>query len=103
MTQISCRITENKCVLQVEGHANYARQGADIVCSAVSILSYTIAESIENIDAKEKIIDISDGHVYIEVCPLDIVSKTACLVVFNTILTGFKLLAESYPDNVQIV
>ena len=103
MTQVSFNITENKCVLQVEGHADYSSRGTDIVCSAVSILSYTIAESIENIEAKEKVIDIADGHVYIEVTPLDVVSKAVCLIAFDTVMKGFELLAESYPDNVRIV
>lgn len=103
MTQVSFNITDNKCVLQVEGHANYADRGTDIVCSAVSILSYTIAESIENIDAREKIIDIADGHIYIEVAAEDVVSKAVCLVAFDTIMKGFELLAEYYPDNVRIV
>ena len=39
---------------QVEGHAEYARKGRDIVCSAVSMLYINLVNSLENFTHDDK-------------------------------------------------
>ncbi len=39
---------------QVEGHAEYARKGRDIVCSAVSMLYINLVNSLENFTRDDK-------------------------------------------------
>lgn len=92
--------------LSVEGHAGYAEEGKDIVCSSVSILSLTLASFVERMQdegvVKEAKTDISKGNVYIEATPIT-TCFTRCKIVFDAICDGFRLLAEHYPDNVQYI
>ena len=93
--------------LIVNGHANYDERGKDLVCASVSILTLTIANIIA--DAKERgvvaentAIQVNDGDVYINCHCLDTGSYIGILGTFETVLTGYKLIAEEYPKNVVV-
>jgi len=40
---------DNHYAFSIEGHANYAEHGKDIVCSSVSVLGITVANEISDI------------------------------------------------------
>ena len=42
-------VTKAKNCINVNGHAGYGEYGRDIVCSAVSILTYNLQESINRL------------------------------------------------------
>jgi uncharacterized protein YsxB (DUF464 family) len=91
------RFAENgkKLSLSVEGHAEYAEHGKDIVCAAASILAYTLASSVRYVDASA-VIDMSSGKTYIE---------SGCEEAegaFRFAKTGFSLLAHNYPQYVRL-
>ena len=81
--------------ITVHGHAGYAPEGQDIVCSAVSILLYTLARKLG-----DELHDISmeKGKSYLTWR----VSKKNNEVE-DTIIQGFILLAKKYPDYVTFV
>lgn len=87
--------------LEMNGHADYAPIGSDIVCAAVSTLCYTFAQEIENLGIDERNIDIGSGYSVIE-CKPNKQNKAVYDVVAETILTGLKMIAKEYPDNVNI-
>jgi uncharacterized protein YsxB (DUF464 family) len=91
------------------GHAGYAPQGKDIVCSAASILFYTICETVKMIDDEafedKPIFNIKDSDnevtAYIRCKPKE--DFTAVLdTIYQTIYNGYELLAEGYPNNVSL-
>lgn len=47
MIKIKIKQTESDCLIEVHGHARYAPIGKDIVCSAISVLFLTLANSID--------------------------------------------------------
>ena len=47
MINIKIKQTERDCLIEMHGHAGYAPRGRDIVCSAISVLFLTLANSID--------------------------------------------------------
>ena len=91
-------------MVKVTGHAGQAEKGQDIVCSAVSILFYTLAQAVTTSrDALEEdpLIITNDGDGLISCKPKEgfegIIQRT-----YWTILTGFDLLAEEYKEYVKL-
>ena len=80
----------------VKGHANYAQEGSDIVCSAVSAVSYT------GIGALQEILGIESYKTakgYMDcVIPVDIAEekKDKVKIILETIVIGFKQIENSY-------
>lgn len=85
--------------IKISGHANYAKEGQDIVCAGVSTLVQTLIASIENL-TKDKIeYDISPGRVDIKYG--DLSEKSRALV--DSFFIGVSMIADGYPENVRIV
>lgn len=92
--------------LDIQGHANYDASGKDIVCSAVSILYYTLANSIININDEKKVksckIKGGEGNASIELEASD-KGIQEISTILKTVVTGFMLLQDNYKDNVKLV
>ena len=87
--------------LSASGHAGYAEVGKDIVCSAISILLFTLASALD---------DFGADHLKVELEPGD--STISCTAsygdveidsFFKFVLEGLELLEEQYPDYVEIL
>ena len=90
--------------LSIKGHAEHGNKGEDIVCSAASILFYTLAESLTN--AKEMLvqnpkIEMEDGKGTISCVPKGKYEANITLIYW-TILNGFQLLEENYQKNLKL-
>lgn len=86
--------------LEVTGHAGADENGKDIVCSAVSMLFYTLADSLnrsEEMLKKHPIIKMEDGNGYIKCRPRKEFQGNIALIYW-TILNGIGLLAEEYSE-----
>jgi uncharacterized protein YsxB (DUF464 family) len=86
--------------LEVTGHAGADEKGKDIVCSAVSMLFYTLADSLnrsEEMLKKHPIIKMEDGNGYIKCRPKKEFQGNITLIYW-TILNGYQLLAEEYKE-----
>lgn len=89
--------------LKIEGHAGQAEHGHDIVCSAVSILFYTLAENLsqsEEMLKKHPIINIEDGNGYIKCRPKKEYTGNIALI-YRSVLVGLELLAGQYPEYIN--
>ena len=91
-------------MVKVTGHAGQAEKGQDIVCSAVSILFYTLAQAVtdsRDLLKDEPCIITNDGDGLVACTPKEgfvgIIQRT-----YWTILTGFELLADEYKDYVKL-
>lgn len=101
---IEITFNEKNLELSVKGHANHGEKGEDIVCSAVSILFYTLAESLT--ESKEMLvqnphINMEDGNGTISCVPKGIYEANVSLMYW-TVLNGFNLLASEYKNNVSL-
>lgn len=93
-----------KLEVKVNGHAGWAEKGEDIVCSAVSILFYTLVQAV--LDSKEMckedpVVTIEDGNGSISCKPKE-EYVTTMQRTYWTILTGFELLAKEYNEYVSL-
>ena len=86
--------------LKTQGHAEYAEPGKDIVCAAVSILVFTLIESIDERDLSERsVIEQESGKVLVSVKPKQS-TEVKIRAVFEVIKNGFLLLEKNYKKNI---
>ena len=84
--------------LYVKGHANYAESGKDIVCSAVSSLCISFANTLLAAGVEKRCFRIEDGSFYMSAT---IVEKQQYAVgAFDMAVNGLRMIAEQYPDHV---
>lgn len=104
MTQYRFMQKNGKYVIDIDGHAGYANHGKDIVCSAISILCYTLLQCLAEEQSQGNIADLhidqDDGHIHAEVIPFPEAREKVGQSI-QTILTGLKLLNYQYPQYVQ--
>lgn len=101
---IKVEFNPNTYTLDVNGHAEHGEKGEDIVCSAISILFYTLAESLNNCrDMLEESVDydMDDGNGHIS-CKPKAEYEANISLIYWTILNGFQLVAENYKKNVNL-
>lgn len=105
MTTVSVNWTGDMVKASVSGHAGYAESGKDIVCSAVSILAFTLrrvfigAVCDEMADSYEENVPLGTLEVQMRVYPK---YKTLVKVKIEAVFTGFEILAENMPDYIKI-
>ncbi len=91
--------------LIVKGHAGYAEEGRDIICASASILANTVAHKVDLLNRlgalKECVIKLESGDTEISCVPIDSVYKPL-QSAYSFAGTGFCLLAESYPQYVEV-
>ncbi len=87
------------------GHAGYGPKGADIVCASLSILCATLAYSAGLAQEAGKLLDL---QVTMEGGKAEVIAEPApkceneIAREFQTILNGYRLLADNYPDYVHL-
>ena len=94
----------NRLRLEVNGHAGYAEEGKDIVCSAISMLTDALGGVLEEAEARgrcEYRIRDGDGSVVITADPT-LGSVNEIKAYFRMVVTGFRMLQEQYPKHIQI-
>lgn len=84
----------------VEGHADFAEPGKDIVCSAVSALTFNAIDSIEKITADKMNYRALVGNISMM---LQSEPSTSAFVLLTSFRLGMEAIAEQYPDNVRVV
>ena len=82
---------------RLEGHAEYADQGLDIVCSAVSTLVINTLNSIEVLTDDDYKCDMDRNSGLIDFKISDEDNPTAeALLLIKSMIMGLKTLSESY-------
>ena len=93
--------------LTVEGHAGMDAQGHDLVCASASILAYTVAQVVSEMEHHGELkgkpcIELNEGaSTIIFRCKNDDIYAKA-KHTFYVAETGYMLLAHNYPQNVDI-
>lgn len=91
--------------LSVNGHAGHGKKGKDIVCSAVSILFYTLGEALyDSVEMLEEapIFKDEEGDGYLACTPKKGYAGSIARTYW-TILVGMQMVAEQYPKNVKMI
>ena len=92
--------------VKAKGHAGAGKYGQDIVCAAVSVLMQTLANEVEEAARAGTValgaVANGDGWMKVEVTP----TRESCNMVeawVELVQDGLDALAESYPENVELV
>ncbi len=97
---INCQIRLNNVgitQIKISGHANYCEYGSDIVCSAVSILSFTIGNALLKLDKTFDLIIDKNEIIYNDLFP----TKESQLLL-DTLYDGLKMLLDDYKEYINI-
>ena len=84
--------------LSCNGHANYEVHGKDIVCSAVSCLCTSLANTLLAIGVPKVCFRVTEGSFFLHTF-MDENQKYA-EGAFDMAVIGLGMLAEQYPDHV---
>ncbi len=82
---------------KVLGHANYAEEGSDIVCSAVSALVINTMNSIEHFTSDTIMLDLDEQIGLIEFHLVSPISNYGNLLL-SSLALGLKGIAEEYSS-----
>lgn len=88
------RVRAGERRITVSGHAGHAPAGQDIVCAAVSALTYALAGYLEETGQAARS-DIRRGYA-------DIEGAEGCGAAFALVRCGIEQLAAAYPGCVEM-
>ena len=100
---IDITFNPNTFTIDITGHAEHGKKGEDIVCSAISILFYTLGESLissKQMMSEDIVFIDEDGNGHLSCKPKEEYQANVSLIYW-TILTGFELIAKNYEKNVN--
>ena len=84
--------------LYVKGHANYAESGKDIVCSAVSSLCISFANTMLVAGVEKRCFRMEDGSFFMSAAIAE--NQAYAEGAFDMAVNGLQMIAERYPDHV---
>lgn len=86
------------------GHALSGKVGQDLVCASASILAYTLANAVINMEVAKQCSDtyvsLNSGNAIVSCHPV-VRYKSAVTLVFDTLCAGFEILSKNYPNNIS--
>ena len=100
---IEIKFNPKTFTLDVTGHAEHGKKGEDIVCSAISTLFYTLAESlyqVRHMMTEDISFSDEDGNGHISCKPKEEYEANISLIYW-TILNGFEMVEKNYKKNVK--
>jgi uncharacterized protein YsxB (DUF464 family) len=90
--------------MKIDGHSGYAQEGADIICSAVSVTAYTAAGALEELAGLKDCYTESSGHMMIRMPGnMDEEQAKTAAVIMETTAIGFKQIELSYGKYVSVM
>ncbi len=97
MIQIKTMRRGKNVTLSVTGHAGAAKSGSDVVCAAVSILVITLWQALEKSKhrLRESTLRHGEARLSFKLCH-------ATVPLLETVMCGFRFLADTYPQYVEI-
>ena len=105
MIKVTFTGSPKKLSLRLEGHAEYAEHGKDIVCASASILAHIFGVAILEFDEGlevDSVVDLTSGDTTIECnCKNDVTYQIVSNAYRYTKL-GYALLEHNYPQYVRL-
>lgn len=92
--------------MTLKGHAEAAPAGEDLICSAATMLAYTVAQAVQFLHEQGKLkkkpkIHIKDGEATIIATPTED-AYAEVLLTYWVAQCGVHVLAHNYPQNVKL-
>lgn len=92
--------------LTLKGHAGMSTVGNDVICSAASILAYTVGQTVKTAYEMGKLkykptIKLKSGDALIS-CRAKADFLDEMIHTFLVVQTGYRLLASRYPNFVKL-
>ena len=84
--------------ISIEGHAEYAEPGRDIVCAAISTLTQVLIASVEELTAADIKHAVTSGYTVIDIKE----STERAQVLLDSFFIGCQMVAEQYPEYVRV-
>lgn len=84
-------------VMDVDGHAGFAKLGEDIVCAAASMLSQAIVFALEGVSDIALHSEIADGHLSV-----GCTETPETEAMMRVARAGFDHLRQAFPDYVSV-
>ncbi len=104
MTTVTFNKIHDTYIFECTGHTGYSVAGRDILCSAVSILCYTLREYLEGLSGEgilsDFLSDFSEGSALIRYELADGADEKSVWEAVRALLCGFSLLEENFPDHI---
>jgi len=94
MIDITMYNDNNNFELSVEGHAEYAEIGKDIVCAGISAITSGVIKALERSNAA---IEISEGNAHIQLLYSDSMYDYV-QGIYDVADGGYTMIAENYPE-----
>lgn len=107
MISVEIYRNQNKkvCGFSLKGHADYAEEGSDIVCSATSLLVFNTINSIEKFTNEDIEYGLEEKGGYLT-CTLPNLSKGSechdAELLLDTMVFGLESLEEEYGKYIHI-
>jgi len=102
---VTVKINTRTLEIQMDGHANAAPKGQDLICCAVSILIQTLCIYMEEQEKAGRLAglkeEIEPGHVYLNPQPYGW-SRKDVLTAYNVIREGLRTLAKQYENHIRL-
>lgn len=106
MIKVEMMDTDKGYSLAVSGHADYAPEGQDIVCAAVSVLVQTLANKVDAAARSGRLLTscVQHGETFVvQALPKPGPNNLMVASWFDFVEEGLRALAEAYPDNVELI
>lgn len=89
--------------LRIEGHAEAAKP-IDPICAGISALAWALVEASTDRACYRAALFLDDRKGIIDVrCDPENGARKDCRYMFEIIVGGLQLIAQRYPDNLQII
>lgn len=86
----------------INGHAGYANQGEDIVCAAVSAISYTLVGALMNLVGDCQYNE-EDGYMCVyKPIVIDKSKQETAQTILKSMYIGYKQIEHSYREFVKV-
>ena len=99
------KVNNNLESVSINGHANSAEYGSDIICAAVSVLSQSIVNGmIKSLDGREDFFSLSDdGRIKIDI-PKDgnDIQKIKLQTLADVLEINFDDLSKTYNEYINL-
>lgn len=100
MIQVIFTVKEHDiCAFEISGHSDYAEEGSDIVCAAVSSAALMAANTITEVQSLQADITENDGFLSLNLSQGD--AKTA-EVILNGLLLHLNALSKAYSEFINV-
>lgn len=102
MTNIELSLNPRCTKINIHGHSRGKRtNGIDLCCCSVSTLCYTLTKPLLNLNLPQFSYILQKGE-----CSLSFANRgpdvCRAFAAIETVMNGFKLLKETYPQNINL-